>query len=72
MMTTAVTKTTTTATVVTVVGGGGWDTATAAGIDTDNNQLKEAIDNGRGWPRGAVAVVDSMTGGAHGFHATSL
>ena len=32
--------------------GGGCDTATAAGIDTDNNQLKQAMDNGRERPRG--------------------
>ena len=33
-------------------GGGGCETVTAAGIDTDNNQLKAAMDNGRGQPIG--------------------
>jgi hypothetical protein len=32
--------------------GGGCDTAMAAGIDADNNQLKVAMNNGRGRPRG--------------------
>jgi len=32
--------------------GGGCDTVMAAGIDTDNNQLKAAMDNGHGRPRG--------------------
>ena len=36
-------------------GGGGCDTATAVGIDKeDNNQLKVAMDNGRGGPEAAV------------------
>ena len=40
--------------------GGGCDTATAAGIDidTDKNQLKEAMDNRRGWPRVGGRVHD--------------
>jgi len=51
-------------------GGGGCDTATAGGIDKEhNNHLKVAMDNGRGWTRGVGRV---LTGGAHGFHATSL
>jgi len=51
-------------------GGGGCDTATAVGIDKeDNNQLKVAIDNGRRRPRGSGRV---LTVGAYGFHATSL
>jgi len=39
-------------------GGGGWDTLTAAGIDTDNNQLKAEMDNGCGRPRGGGKVHD--------------
>ena len=38
--------------------GGGCDTTKAAGIDTDNNQLKAAMDNGRGWPKGGGRVHD--------------
>ena len=30
----------------------------AAGIDTDNNKLKEAMDNGHGRPRGGGRVHD--------------
>ena len=38
--------------------GGYGDTATSVSIDTDNNQLKAAMDNGRGRPRGGGRVHD--------------
>jgi hypothetical protein len=47
-------------------GGGGCNTATAVGIDRQvNNQLKAAIDTGRGRPRGAV---EAMASGAMVHH----
>jgi len=46
-------------------GGGDCDTATAVGIDKeDSNQLKVAMDNGRGRPRGGGRV---LTASAHCF-----
>ena len=46
-------------------GGGSCNTATSVGIDKeDNNQLKVAMGNGRGRPRGGGRV---LTAGAHGF-----
>ena len=51
-------------------GGDGCGTATAMGIDKeDNNQLEVAMDNRRGRSRGGGRV---PTAGSHGFNATSL
>jgi hypothetical protein len=49
--------------------GGGDNGPPPSGINTDNNKLKAAMDNGRERPE---VTVESITGGTHGFHATSF